>query len=76
MMSLKDVLKYESEMEKENVSRVARGKGGFLTAYKDGKLNDEWKKKRNGFIARHLAQYIKNPTYRRRLALNAWAYNP
>ena len=76
MMSLKDVLFYEPLMEKEKVSIVARSPKGFLTMYKKGLLNEKWLKKRQNFIKRHLAQYIKNPTLRRRIALIAWAYMP
>lgn len=63
------------------VSKVARSPRGFLTAYKrvggsPSKLSEAWKRKRNGFIARHLAQYNVNPILRRKLALIAWAYMP
>lgn len=80
-MPLKEIEKLEPQMEKEGVSEVARGKGGFLPAYKraDGnpeKLSEEKKAKRNAFIARHLTQYNDNPTVRRELALNVWAYKP
>lgn len=79
-MSLSAVLKYEPEMKRLGVSEVARSPRGFLTAYK--KLDrmirhsDKWMAKRSGFIARHLVQYRRNPTYRRWLALVAWAYKP
>ena len=79
LMTLNKVLSLEAEAERLKVSKVARGPNGFLTYYKStkGKLEDPfWIKKRNGFIARHLAQFIKNPTYRRLLALNIWAYDP
>jgi len=39
----------------------------------NGKIN--WGEKRNAFIDRHLAQYRKNPTERRRLALLAWGFS-
>ena len=39
-------------------------------------LSRVWKNKRRGFIARHKAQFDKKPTPRRKLALQAWAYNP
>jgi hypothetical protein len=75
---LETVKKFEPQMEQENVSVVARSPRGFLTAYKKyGKaLPQEWLTKRENFIKRHLAQYKKNPTYRRKLALMAWAYQP
>lgn len=81
MLSLKTIKRYEPEMREKGVSQVARSPRGFLTAYKrvggdPKKLSDDWKKKRKAFIARHMAQYEKNPTRRRRLALIAWAYDP
>lgn len=80
-LPLRIIKQYEPEMRQEKVSIVARSPRGFLTAYKrikgkPSKLNLAWHKKRNSFIARHLAQYRKNPTYRRKLALIAWAYMP
>lgn len=80
MLSLATIARYEPEMKRLGVSKVARGPAGFLTAYKrvgdESRLSDYWKKKRRSFIARHMAQYKKNPTHRRRLALIAWAYDP
>jgi hypothetical protein len=80
MLSLSTIRKYEPDMRKFGVSKVARSPRGFLTAYKragsEANLSDRWKRKRQAFIARHLAQYKNNPTYRRRLALIAWAYDP
>lgn len=80
-MSLKEIAEYESEMERLSVSIVARSPRGFLTYYKKirgdiRRVSRSWQKKRNAFIARHLAQYVKDPTYRRFLALIAWAYKP
>ena len=87
-MSLRDVLRYEPEMERLGVSKVARSPRGFLTAYKQARTAavtkrmmvpdhpQTWAERRNQFIARHLAQYRANPTYRRWLALLAWAYRP
>jgi hypothetical protein len=80
-MALKDIKKYISDMEKLKVSEIARGKDGFLTEYirvkgDSSKLSDFWIKKRNSFIARTLAAYIENRTYRRALSLIAWAYDP
>jgi hypothetical protein len=79
-------------MEKEGVSEVARSPRGFLTAYLASggnlkKLGSYWIDRRENFIARHVAQLIKNkePLYkspgsdvptRRHLALIAWAYSP
>lgn len=62
---------------------------GFLEVYKRIKdpedmeyipirkgSNQSWADRRHNFVARHLAQYDKKPTYRRKLALIAWAYDP
>jgi len=78
---LKEIAKYEPDMRRLGVSLVARSPRGFLTYYKKiggrvSKINPKWRAKRNAFIARHLVQYDKNPTYRRFLALMAWAYKP
>ena len=81
--------RYIPEMERRHVSEVARSKRGFLTAYQEAgghsrALSPEWIARRDGFIARHMAQVIANdeplmvdgkPT-RRHLALIAWAYSP
>ena len=88
-MALRRVLVYEDEMERLGVSKVARGPRGFLTAFKrhgtaaatknkpvPGYPGQTWEARRNAFIGRHLAQYMTNPTPRRRLALIAWAYEP
>lgn len=79
-LSLPDVLSFLPEMRRLKVSEVARSPRGFLTAYRRAgtsrNLSDKWKQRREGFIARHMAQYRKHPTYRRRLALIAWAYDP
>lgn len=80
-LPLSEIAKYEPEMRRLKVSIVARSPRGFLTYYKKiggvpAKVSEHWRAKRNGFIARHLAQYSKNPTYRRFLALVAWAYMP
>lgn len=80
MLSLKTISKYEPEMKRLGVSKVARSSRGFLTAYKRAgspdKLSDDWKKKRSAFVARHGTQYKKHPTRRRRLALIAWGHDP
>lgn len=79
-MPLRSVRKYIPRMEKLGVSKVARSKRGFLSAYRragiSSNLPEYWQRQREGFIARHLAQYRVHPTPRRRLALIAWAYNP
>lgn len=94
MLALSTVSRLEPLADARGVSRVARGPGGFLPAYRQAggsrtKLPDAWKRKRDGFIARHLAQVQDNdeplwetsgrwegsPT-RRHLALAMWAYSP
>lgn len=80
-ISLSTIARYEKSMDELGVSQVARSPRGFLTYYKKiggvaSRVNDHWAKKRRAFIARHLAQYKRKPTYRRKLALIAWAYLP
>ena len=88
-LSLSAIKAYEPSMRIKGVSEVARSPIGFLTAYKKvkgeaGSLSDYWRNRRDGFIARHMAQVKNNneplwkdgePT-RRHLALIAWAYSP
>ena len=84
-----DVLAWVPVADKLGVSKVARSPGGFVMAFLQAKgdkaLSPEWKRKRNAFVARHLAQVRKRnepmftdmgvPT-RRHLALIMWAYTP
>lgn len=89
-LPLSTVLRYESKAAARGVSEVARSSRGFLTAYKaaGGKaasLPENWRRKRDGFVARHKAQLEAHgeplfddsgrPT-RRHLALIMWAYSP
>ena len=88
-LSLPTIASYESLARKRGVSEVARGPGGFLPAYKRAgsavRLSDDWRRKREAFIARHMAQIEQRyeplwgpdgwPT-RRHLALIMWAYSP
>jgi len=83
---LSSILKEEDEMKRLKVSEVARKPSGFLGNYKryktynnfkdkqvpNGKIN--WAEKRNAFLDRHLEQYRRNPTERRRLSLLVWGY--
>jgi hypothetical protein len=83
---LNKILSEEDKMKKLKVSEVARSPNGFLGQYKKYKTYNnfknnkvpngliDWGDKRNAFIDRHLAQYIKNPTERRRLAILVWGY--
>lgn len=85
-MSLKSIEPYIPEMERLKVSEVARSRRGFLYNYLkygndvfDRKVFNAtitWDDKRNAFIARHLPSYMEKPTYRRWLALVAWAFKP
>jgi hypothetical protein len=72
------ILKFMPLIIQQGVSEVARSKGQFLDQYKKYGTNlpDKWVLKRNAFINRHLVQYKKNPTLRRKLALITWAYMP
>lgn len=89
-LPLKIVKSWEDKAKSLGVSEVARSRRGFLTAYKKAggnhrRLSDEWRIKRDGFIARHMAQVENNdeslltedgsPT-RRLLALIMWAFSP
>lgn len=88
-LPISTIARYESLAGKRGVSEVARGSGGFLPAYKrarsEARLSDDWRRKREAFIARHMAQVEQRfeplwgsdgwPT-RRHLALIMWAYSP
>lgn len=80
-MSLSAINRYVPEMQRLGVSEVARSQRGFLTQYKKAggdwrRLSEYWQRRRMNFVKRHMAQYTPNPTYRRYLALIAWAYMP
>jgi hypothetical protein len=89
-LTLATIQKFVPLMEKLRVSEVARAPDGFLSLYIGAQghgswLPVVWRAKRDGFIARHMAQLIANdePLYdkegmptRRHLALIAWAYSP
>lgn len=85
------------EAKARNVAAVARGRMGFASAFMqltpaelriygpEAYPNQTWAQRREGFIARHMAQVEGNgealwdargePT-RRHLALAVWAYSP
>lgn len=85
---------YEPLAEKWGVSQVARSARGFMRAYQKAgtwsKLPEFWQRRRNGFVARHMAQVPmtgenlwktdkktgKRMPSRRCLALIQWAYLP
>ena len=88
-LSLRRALAAEPLAEALGVSEVARSPGGFMREYENagtartmkrrevpGYPGQTWGQRRNAFIARHLPQYRKNPTERRRVALEMWAYFP
>ncbi|HSX23330.1 MAG TPA: hypothetical protein VLE97_11205 [Gaiellaceae bacterium] len=88
-LPLSTIARYEAIAKKRGVSEVARGPSGFLPAYKragsSARMPDYWKSKREGFIARHMAQLEERnePLWdpdgspsRRHLALIMWAYSP
>lgn len=67
------------EIRERKVSVRARAPSQFLDQYRSvngsGKaLPEQWIMKRNAFIDRTLAAYIKNPTLRRWLSMIVWAY--
>lgn len=78
------------QARRRGVSTVARSQRGFLTAYARAggnpkRLSPAWRRKRAGFVARHMAQKKRGrePLYdakgrptRRHLALLMWAYSP
>jgi hypothetical protein len=84
------VEEFEPLAESLDVSRVARSSKGFLPQFKAAggdpdQLTDHWRRKRNGFVARHMAQVNQNDEdlwdkdgipSRRHLALIMWAYSP
>lgn len=84
------IAQHEPAMRAQDVSTVARSPRGFLTAYKraggdPAQLSPAWRRRREGFLRRHLAQVTQRhealydaagrPT-RRHLALIAWAGSP
>ena len=88
-LSLVTIARYEPGARKRKVSEVARGPRGFLPAYKHAgsatALPDYWRRKREAFIARHMAQVeerneplwdLDGRPSRRHLALIMWAYSP
>jgi hypothetical protein len=78
---LREVERHIPEMRKLGVSEVARSPRGFIPAYrraggKSSNLSENWRRKRHGFIRRHIVSYKEKPSKRRLLALRAWAYEP
>jgi len=88
-MTLSQVLAAVPDAARLGVSEVARGPRGFVSEYRrartrgammrrpvPGYPGQTWGQRREAFVARHLAQYRKNPTERRALALKMWAFDP
>jgi len=88
-MSIEVVEAMLPTIEEAGVSEVARGRDGFLTAYRrlrtpmrmaiepvPGHATQMWAQRRGSFIARTLPAYLANPTHRRALSLVAWAFLP
>ena len=92
-LSLDETLDHEKEAQKLRVSKVARSNRGFIRAYEKAKGDPSamatmlvpginrtsfWDKRRDEFVARHMAQYRKpgGQTRRRWLALVMWGYKP
>lgn len=83
------IARYRPLAVRLGVSSVARSPRGFLAAYRraggqPAKLSERWRRRREAFIARHMAQVRERgeplwegglPT-RRHLALIMWAYSP
>lgn len=83
---------WERQAAARGVSAVARSHRGFMRAYQQAgswaKLSPWWKRRREGFLARHIAQAMRGeniwertragiwrPT-RRSLAMIMWAFMP
>ena len=80
-LPLPEIAKYELEMKRLGVSKVARSRGGFLHYYKQargnpGFMSSYWKMRRVAFIKRFMALWKKYRTEKIKLALIAWAYMP
>lgn len=88
-LTLRQIAAYEPEARRLGVSSVARGRGGFLPAYKRAggdprKLSGYWWGRRQDFVARHMAQakargeaFLRTGEMSpRHLALVMWAYSP
>jgi hypothetical protein len=91
-LPLETVLKWATVAEAWNVSEAARGPGGFVAQYRKvggapALLPEEWHRKRDGYLSRHLAQIERFeggqlfdlddglPT-RHAVALIMWAHHP
>jgi hypothetical protein len=77
-ISARQVERVVPDLIEHGVSEVARSPRGFLSAYLRHRTPARMRaaRKRELFIRRTLAAYNARPTYRRWLALMAWAYRP
>lgn len=77
-LSYNTIEMYLPLIKKHKVSVQARKPNQFLDIYKRHgvQLPPAWQIKRNNFIKRHVVAYHHNPSFRRRLALITWAYDP
>lgn len=92
VMPYKAAHAWEKQAEARGVSAVARSSRGFMRAYEAagtwGRLSPWWRRRRAGFLARHIAQAMRGeniwertrdgawrPT-RRSLAMICWAFMP
>ena len=86
-LTYEEAVAWRAKAAKEKVSEVARGPGGFMDVYSREKTparmaaamyskTQSWGQRRTNFIKRHLPQYVRKKTRRRRLALIMWAYDP
>ena len=86
-LDYKTMENFKDEMEKFKVSVRARKADGFFSVYIENKgdLNKldkimypnkkhSYLVERENYLKRTIAQYNKNPSYRRRLAIIAWAH--
>ena len=85
-LTYENAAEYLDEAAQLGVSEVARGPGGFMDVYRrerrpsrmrrtvHGRSGQTWGRRRRNFIKRHLAQYLKNPTRRRWLAMVMWGF--
>ena len=86
VMSLAEVERWIPAAKAQGVSKVARSGRGFVEQLRKAgsvaKLPDAWKRKRQAFIARHMAQTKGEQLWkggrpsRRALALMMWAFRP
>jgi hypothetical protein len=91
VMPYKAAHAWEKQAATRGVSAVARSARGFMRMYQAAgtwdNVNDYWRRRREGFLARHIAQAMRGeniwertrtgwrPT-RRSLAMIMWAFMP